>query len=74
MDGASAGVLTRGMRLPPEQSLFVATYTVDADALAARGHRVVADVPRGRILRSVLMKPENEECVPALHRQVVELL
>jgi glutamate/tyrosine decarboxylase-like PLP-dependent enzyme len=74
VDAASAGVLTRGMRLPPAESLFVATYMVDADALAARGHRVVADVPRGRILRSVLMKPETEDCVPALHRQVVEVL
>ena len=74
VDMASAGVLTRGMRLPPAESLFVATYTVDADALAARGHRVVADVARGRILRSVLMKPETEDCVPALHRQVLDVL
>jgi hypothetical protein len=33
------------------------------EGLRSRGHRVVADVPRGRILRSVLMKPESE---PAL--------
>jgi len=62
------------MRMPPAQSLFVATYTVDAAALAARGHRVVADVPRGRILRSVLMKPETEEHLPQLHQQVLDLL
>jgi glutamate/tyrosine decarboxylase-like PLP-dependent enzyme len=74
VDRASAAVLTGGMQLPPEQSLFVATYTVDAAALAARGHRVVADVPRGRILRSVLMKPETEDHVPSLHRQVLDLL
>ena len=74
VDSASGLVLTRGMRLPPAQSLFVATYTVDAAALAARGHRVVADVPHGRILRSVLMKPETEQHIPALHQQVLDLL
>ena len=32
------------------------------------------DVPQGRILRSVLMKPETEEHVPRLHDQVLDLL
>ncbi len=62
------------MRLPSPQSLFVATYTVDGASLAARGHRVEADVASGRILRSVLMKPETESHVPALHEQVLNLL
>jgi glutamate/tyrosine decarboxylase-like PLP-dependent enzyme len=74
VDRASAHVLTRGMGLPAARSLFVATYTADAAALAARGHRVAADVPHGRILRSVLMKPETEEHVPALHQHVLDLL
>src|SRR5487761_1827933 len=74
IDHASAHVLDTGMHLPAAQSLFVATYTVDGASLAARGHEVVADVPRGRILRSVLMKPEIEEHVPALHQQVLNLL
>jgi glutamate/tyrosine decarboxylase-like PLP-dependent enzyme len=74
VDAASADLLAAGMRLPVEDALFVATYTVDAAALAARGHVVTADVPSGRILRSVLMKPEVEEHVPALHRQVLDLL
>ncbi|RVX40004.1 glutamate/tyrosine decarboxylase-like PLP-dependent enzyme [Nonomuraea polychroma] len=74
VDRASAHVMTRGMHLPPAQSLFVATYTVDAAALAARGHRVAADVPHGRILRSVLMKPETEQQVPSLHEHVLDLL
>ena len=30
--------------------------------------------PQGRILRSVLMKPETEEHVPRLHDQVLDLL
>ncbi|HEY6798624.1 MAG TPA: aminotransferase class V-fold PLP-dependent enzyme [Kineosporiaceae bacterium] len=74
VDRASAGVLTHGMNLPPDQALFVATYSVDAEALAARGHQLVADVPAGRILRSVLMKPETADHVPRLHQQVLDLL
>jgi hypothetical protein len=35
---------------------------------------VEADVPAGRILRSVLMKPETGEQVPELHQQVLDLL
>jgi glutamate/tyrosine decarboxylase-like PLP-dependent enzyme len=71
VDEASAHILAEGMR---RRELFVATYTVEAAALEARGHKLVADVPHGRILRSVLMKPETEEHVPALHRYVLDLL
>jgi glutamate/tyrosine decarboxylase-like PLP-dependent enzyme len=74
IDHASGHVLNAGMALPAAQSLFVATYTVNGPGLAARGHRVAADLPSGRILRSVLMKPESEEHVPTLHRQVLDLL
>jgi glutamate/tyrosine decarboxylase-like PLP-dependent enzyme len=74
IDHASGHVLDAGMQLPAAESLFVATYTVDAAGLAARGHQVEADVASGRILRSVLMKPEIEQHVPALHQQVLNLL
>ena len=74
VDRVSGEVLSRGMRLPADEALFVATYAVDAEALAARGHRLHADVPRGRILRSVLMKPEVEDWVPQLHRQLLDLV
>jgi glutamate/tyrosine decarboxylase-like PLP-dependent enzyme len=74
VDAASARVLATGMGRPADEALFVATYTVDAAALAARGHTVTADVPTGRILRSVLMKPEIEDHIPALHNQVLDLL
>jgi glutamate/tyrosine decarboxylase-like PLP-dependent enzyme len=73
IDRASAHVLTAGMALPAAESLFVATYTVDGASLARRGHQVTADAASGRILRSVLMKPETEALVPALHQQVVAL-
>lgn len=74
VDEASAQLLQRGMDADPADSLFVATYSVGAADLAARGHRLQADVERGRILRSVLMKPETEKWVPRLHQRVLELL
>jgi glutamate/tyrosine decarboxylase-like PLP-dependent enzyme len=74
IDRASARVLNEGIRRPAADSLFVATYTVTAADLAKRGHHVQADVPQGRILRSVLMKPETEQYVPWLHEQVLDLL
>jgi glutamate/tyrosine decarboxylase-like PLP-dependent enzyme len=74
IDAASSAAMSRGMELPPAESLFLATYTVDAASLAAREHHVEADVVSGRILRSVLMKPEVEDAVPTLHRQLLELL
>ena len=74
IDEASARVLSAGMQLPADQSLFVATYTVDGPSLLARGHRIDADIATGRILRSVLMKPETEMQVPALHAQILKML
>jgi glutamate/tyrosine decarboxylase-like PLP-dependent enzyme len=74
VDLASARVFTAGMELPAEESLFVATYTVDGPSLRSRGHDVTADVARGRILRSVLMKPETEDLIPAIHDRVLKLL
>lgn len=73
IDRASAHVFEAGMRRAPEQAFFVATYTVSAADLARRGHTVHADVPRGRILRSVLMKPESESHIPGLHREIARL-
>ncbi len=70
VDAASDAVLQRGMR---ERSVFLATYSVTAQALAERGHAVTADVDRGRILRSVLMKPESEPALDGLHHEVTRL-
>lgn len=73
IDRVSAHVLEGGMRRSPEQAVFVATYTVTGADLARRGHAVRADIPRGRILRSVLMKPESETHIHGLHREIVRL-
>ncbi|MGW3960990.1 pyridoxal phosphate-dependent decarboxylase family protein [Amycolatopsis sp. NPDC005003] len=69
IDRASAHVLETGM----SQALFVATYTVTAADLARRGHAVHDDIPRGRILRSVLMKPESETYIHGLHGEIARL-
>ncbi len=67
IDRRSAQVLAAGMSAPADESIFVATYTVSGAALAVRGHPVRADVASGRILRSVLMKPESELIIAQLH-------
>jgi glutamate/tyrosine decarboxylase-like PLP-dependent enzyme len=74
VDSVSARALAAGMALPPDESWHLATYVVDAASLAARGHRVEADIASGRILRSVLMKPEHEAAVPDLHAAVLSLV
>ncbi len=73
VDRVSAHVLDAGMALPADEALFVATYDVSASALTDRGHRIEPDVEHGRILRSVLMKPESEDWVDALHNTVDNL-
>jgi glutamate/tyrosine decarboxylase-like PLP-dependent enzyme len=74
VDAASIHILNAGMARQAAEALYVATYTVNAADLSVRGHQVQADVPQGRILRSVLMKPETEEHVPWLHQQLLDLL
>ena len=65
IDRASAHVLNAGMHLPDRAAVFVATLTpVDGASLAARGHPGDGRRDPGRILRSVLMKPETETYLP----------
>jgi glutamate/tyrosine decarboxylase-like PLP-dependent enzyme len=73
IDRASGYVLDAGMSRAPAESIYVATYSVDGDSLRDRGHQVEPDLPAGRILRSVLMKPEIESHVPALHDELVAM-
>jgi glutamate/tyrosine decarboxylase-like PLP-dependent enzyme len=70
VDRVSGQVMAAGMA---DASAFLATYAVTPAALAVRGHAVDPDVDRGRILRSVLMKPEAELTVDALHARVEAL-
>lgn len=74
VDRITNAVVAEGMAAPPKDAVYVAAYSVTAQALADRGWRGVADVPKSRILRSSLMKPEDEVWVDYLHGRVVELV
>ena len=70
IDATSTAMMQLGMQ---DRSAFLATYVTDAAALSRRGHVIDADVDHGRILRSVLMKPEAETHVEQLHEDVLRL-
>jgi len=70
IDETSTSMMKLGMQ---DGSAFLATYVTDAAALTRRGHVINADVDHGRILRSVLMKPEAETHVGQLHEDVLRL-
>ena len=74
IDRLSGQVLDAGMAAPPAEAIFVATYTVSGAALGARGHTIESDIDSGRILRSVLMKPESELIIPDLHAGIEALV
>ena len=68
VDRASVAIMERAMADP--DPVFLATFGVSGAALAHRRPGVAADVPSGRILRSVLMKPEHEPWLGELHARV----
>lgn len=74
LDAASHRLFEAAGSGDPTTQVHIATYAVTADQLAARGHRLAADTDRARILRSVLMKPESGELVPAIHDRLAELV
>jgi glutamate/tyrosine decarboxylase-like PLP-dependent enzyme len=69
IDAASAGMLAAGMADPAEP-VFLSTLRVSAGAMSRRHPAVTPDAVAARILRSVLMKPEHEHHLPALHGRV----
>jgi glutamate/tyrosine decarboxylase-like PLP-dependent enzyme len=72
IDAASAQILADGMA-DPADPVFLSTLKAPAAGFARRGHGATADAAGARILRSVLMKPEAEARVPALHKRVAQL-
>jgi glutamate/tyrosine decarboxylase-like PLP-dependent enzyme len=72
IDEVSARIMTDGMN-DADRPVFVSTLSVTADAFAQRHPEITADRDRGRILRSVLMKPESEPHVPWLHSRLEQL-
>jgi len=72
IDAAAEAILQAGMA-DPDEPVFVSTLRVSADAMAQRHADVVADADDGRILRSVLMKPESETYLAMLHSRLEKL-
>ncbi|MEV4312631.1 aminotransferase class I/II-fold pyridoxal phosphate-dependent enzyme [Actinocrispum sp. NPDC049592] len=73
IDKDSDRILHAGMT-DPDDPVYVSTMRVTADAMTARHPGVAADVDAGRILRSVLMKPEEEFYVRQLHSRLTGLI
>ncbi|MBQ6640087.1 MAG: aspartate aminotransferase family protein [Saccharopolyspora sp.] len=74
VDKLAERAMTGGMQARPQEQLHLAVLEVTAEDCAARGHTVHPDVPRARILRSVLMKPEHEDWVEHNHSVLERLL
>lgn len=72
IDRISARMLDEGMN-DPSDAVYLSTFNVTAAAISARHPELTCDVPQGRILRSVLMKPETETVIDLLHTRVERL-
>jgi glutamate/tyrosine decarboxylase-like PLP-dependent enzyme len=72
IDAASARVLADGMS-DADDPVFLSTLRVPGDGFRARGHDVGGDTD-ARILRSVLMKPEQEGYVHQLADRIRSLV
>lgn len=73
VDAASAALFHAAAAGDPTEQIHLATYSVTADAMAARGHQALADVDHARILRSTVMKPESATYVPSIQARLEHL-
>jgi glutamate/tyrosine decarboxylase-like PLP-dependent enzyme len=74
IDDASSRLFRDAAALPPEEQVHLATYSVKAAALAARGHSMLADADTARIVRSTVMKPESAVAIAQIHARLERLL
>ncbi|MCA1224703.1 aminotransferase class V-fold PLP-dependent enzyme [Saccharopolyspora sp. 6M] len=74
LDERTQWVLHGGMRAEPGEAVHLAAMEVTAADLARRGHRLRADVPTARVLRSVLLKPEHEHWIRRCHTDLEALV
>ena len=70
LDRVSHAIFEMAADTTRPQQTHLATYVVGPEPLAARGIELEPDVPRARIMRSVLMKPEHEPLIPEMHQHV----
>jgi hypothetical protein len=71
IDAASVAILTAGMQR--DRPVFLSTLRVTAAGMARRHPGIAADRDGARILRSVLMKPEEEGYLGELQSRVERL-
>ena len=70
VDVASAELFREAALGPIDEQVHLALFTADARAFSARGHHLIDDAQRARILRSVAMKPESAVVIPRIHERL----
>ena len=73
IDAISHAVFEKSFQAPRDQQIHLATYVMKPQGFARRGFDLEQDRDTARILRSVLMKPEQENWIPDLHSHVETL-
>ena len=67
LDRFSHELFLRAADADRKEQIHLATYVVKPQALKARGFSLTEDAEQARIMRSVLMKPEQENWIVDLH-------
>ena len=70
----SAAVFVNAAGGDPREQIHLATYNVKGADLVRRGHDVHVDRDAGRILRSVVMKPESSEVIDDIHARLSSIV
>jgi hypothetical protein len=72
IDRVSAELFHRSAAVDRKEQIHLATYVMKQSGFAKRGFDIPVDPARdsARIMRSVLMKPEQENWIPDLHSHV----
>jgi hypothetical protein len=70
LDEASHKLFEMAADTTRPQQTHLATYVTKRANLEARGIELEWDAPQARIMRSVLMKPEQEILIPEMHWHV----
>ena len=74
IDRVSAAVFVNAAGGDPREQIHLATYNVKGADLVRRGHDVHVDRDAGRILRSVVMKPESSEVIDDIHARLSSIV
>ena len=73
IDRVSARVFVESAHGDPASQIHIATYNMKAADLQRRGCDIEFDQATGRILRSVVMKPESAAFIPEIHARLDHL-